>query len=477
MKKATILTVCLWSVMLLNAQERRWQVLGQVVDSAGAALSGATIILDGSVKAVTHKDGLFAVSGRSRPQMLDIRMVGYQSHRISLDTAEWKDQKLSLTIIMRQAITLLGEALVSASPIQVVFEEDYSMDLLDFRLVDPDFLLLLLKSKRKTLLRLTNEKGAVQAELRLPDGALPHALHRCCTGTYHVVGDQWSWELILKGDKMDTLGRYPSTDFYKYVEPCQALVDGIYFFRKMGPFGQSVRYTWVDQSGQAHSLVHIIDRSGEDEALRLISGFKNREGYSAPRAYELDPSGAFNTAPVEHDLELQLESIDLKDTVGVQGMAYYNDDQMAFLSNLDGLRSDSMYVPMFVWRDTVLLFNHPEGHLMRIKPISTQTETTLAIKKIDIHYQEDKGWKKQIIMDARLLRAYARFLSASKGLVIKEIDVGTGSVNRKYAIPNTPYLAGKHQIRDGNLFFIGQPDVTIPNQRLYKVDLFQYRSN
>lgn len=477
MKKATILTVCLWSVMLLNAQERPWQVLGQVVDSAGAALSGATIILDGSVKAVTHKDGLFAVSGRSRPQILDIRMVGYQSHRISLDTAEWKDQQLSLTIIMRQAITLLGEALVSASPIQVVFEEDYSMDLLDFRLVDPDFLLLLLKSKRKTLLRLTNEKGAVQAELRLPDGALPHALHRCCTGTYHVVGDQWSWELILKGDKMDTLGRYPSTDFYKYVEPCQALVDGIYFFRKMGPFGQSVRYTWVDPNGDPHPLVYIVDGAGMKRAFEIVQGFKSRENFAAPRGYELDPNCPFCTDPVEHYLERQLEALDLKDTVGVQGMAYYNDDQMAFLSNLDGLRSDSMYVPMFVLGDTIFLFNHPEGSLMRVKPKPNQKEAALAIEKIGIRYQEEKDWKKQVIVDAGLLRAYARFLSASKGLILKEIELGTGRTNRKYAIPNTPYLAGKHQIRDGNLFFIGQPDVTIPNQRLYKVDLFQYRSN
>lgn len=477
MKKVVLFLFYTCWAIFVTAQSDRWRIIGQVVDSAGTPLSGATILLNDKFKAIAQENGAFELSVQSRPSSLGVRLLGFMPYQLPLDTLPWTEKRLTLVIVLSPATTTLTEAIVSSSPIQVVFEEHYSKDLLDFKLVDPDLVLLLLKSKRKTILQLITETGVVRAELKLPIGAMPHSLHHCCTGTYHVVGERWAWELILKGENVDTLGRYPVEDFYKYVEPCQAVVDGIYFFRKMGPFGKSIRYTWVDAAGTPRPLVYLIDHEGMEKALRIVSGFKSREGFAPPRAYESAPDCPFCTDPVEHYLELELEALNLQDTAGIQGMAYYSDDQMGFLSNLESVCADSLYAPMFVIGDMVYLFNHPDKTLMRLKLKGDPSKPDLSIKEVGIQYQLDKDWKKQILVDAQLRRAYGRFLSAAKGLTIKEIDIETGSVNRRYAVSDAPYLAEKYQIREGNLYFIGQPDVTIPNQRLYKVDLFQYRSN
>lgn len=471
--KIALLVCCFFVLYPLAAQTNFWQIRGLVFSAGGEPLPGALVLADESVRTTTNADGVFEFRLSARPQTLSARALGYFPQRVLLDTLRWKGQKTSFQFALLPNDVQLGEVTISNKAVEVLFEEDNSSNLLDYQFAGPD-LLLLVKEKKRHVLRLTSESGRVLSELHFPEAG--QRLHRSCTGAFHLIGTQWAWEIALSGRQMDTFPRYPIHHFRQFVEPCVVKQDG-YYCRKFGPFQQSVRYFYVDAQGKISPLETILDEKGEQAAFDLYTNFLARTPFLAPPTYVLT-GGAFAAItqpaylfalpplpPASLEEETWEKAYSLPSLM--RSLDPYNNDQLATLGTLQNLRADSVYAPMFQLRDSVFLFNPLHGWLLKIAP-----KTGMQRKDSLSFHLKNRGWRKEILVDAALQRAYGRFFSNKSGLTLTEINLDNGSAGKSYPLPQAPLFASNFQLRNGTVYCIGQSDVANPNKQLYKINLY-----
>lgn len=435
------------------------------------------------VNAISDSAGRFGFSLERKPDQLRVRLLGYLPFAVTLDTADWRGRSLTLRCVLRADTTALSGVTITGQVMETLFRENYSSSLLDYLLLDRR-LVLLVKERRKYLLRLTETDGSLISELVLPASEAPSRLHSGCSGARHVVGRLRSWEIRIGSDRIDTLPAYPTAKFQRLIRPCAAMLENNYFFMKTGQFNQTVRYTWYDPAGKARILIDITDSIADAMAWQAYSDFVTKRLFMLPRTYELDPAGAFN---VQHPAYLNEHSAIPKESADdpyalprlMQQLDAYDTDQLANLGTLEMMRDDSVYAPMFVIGDSIYLFNHPYGKLMRLRPSAAFNETAaqdLVVHETPLSYHHNKGWRKEVLVDEVREKAYGRFFSQRNGLILFEIDLHTGRAGTRYDIPVAPYLADTYRLRDGMLYFIGQPDVKIPNRQLYRLPLASFAS-
>ncbi|MBP6828292.1 MAG: carboxypeptidase regulatory-like domain-containing protein [Saprospiraceae bacterium] len=471
MKRALLFFTFLAIAGASAAQQTGWHIIGRVMNEAGEALPGATVLAGESAQSVSDSAGRFGLFLKTLPQEIQVRRLGYFPQRIRPDTLRWEDRRGSVRIVLTPHSTSLSEVTISTKPIESIFKETYSSSLLDYVFAGQQ-LLLLVREKKKHYLRLTTDDGRVISELLLPDNTAAK-LHRSCTGAFHVCGSQWAWEVTLAGGRVDTFSRYPAAGFYGLVLPCAAQKDGYYFFRKMGPFNQSVRYFYFDPAGNGRQLIEIVDSLANLAAWDMYSDLVTRKLFMLPRTYETSPGNPFGAKHPDFVIEdLPFARFGGEKALGPEGLmqrlTVFNDDQPAYLSALEALRGDSVYAPMYAIGDTVFLFNHVDNTLLRINTNPWQ----LGFCPLTFHRSD--GWRKEVIVDEALQRVYGRFFTSDTGLVLKEIDLQTGRSAKTYRVPLAPYLATNYRIRNGLLYFIGQPDANMPNRQLYKVHIYKF---
>lgn len=451
---AALILLCLCGISL-RAQTDTWQITGGVLDEAGEPLPGTTVIADDKAQAISDASGAFDLRLAEKPKTITIRCIGYFPQRIQADTLRFTGRKINLRITLVSNAVNLPEVAISGKPMETVFEEDFTSDLLDYGFAGRD-LLLLVRERKRYLLRLTTDGGELLSEIQLP--GKPDLLHRSCTGDFHAVGAAWAWEVSLNGKLVDTLPRYPAARFHQLVEPCVLEKDGYYFFRRMGAFRQSVQYSYFDPGYKPHLLATIRDEIAEQQLLRryreILAAYMktipdiDRDEILEGKSPLADPMQALNP----DNLTKMAETNALVAAIG-------------FFSQL---ALDSVYAPLVKAGEYVYLLDHQNDRMMRIRvePWDDGTRT--------MTYHHEPGWRKEVLVDAALNRVYGRFSGPGRDLQLKEVNLGTGTVRRSYTLTAAPYLADTFRIRNGTLYCIGQPDVNVPNRNLYKINIFEF---
>lgn len=440
---------------LLLAQSPGWRVSGIVQDEQGELLPGATVQLNDSVQGITDAAGLFDLRITDKPRQITVRCIGYFPQRILLDTLPFAGQKTGLTIVLHSNAVALPEIAITEKPVEQIFEEDFQTDLLDFVFAGKD-LMLLVREGKKYFLRLTDDNGRSIAALRLPEPI--EQLHQSCTGDFHAVGERWSWEFTLDGRQIDTFPRYPSETFHRLVEPCVLEQNGYYFFRKTGPFRQSVRYIYYDPAHQQHLLAVIRDQVAEDQLLRryreilyaymLTIPDVDRDDILSGQSPLADPMQALKP----ENLTKMAETNALLTAIG-----FFN--QLAL---------DSVYAPLIKLGPDLFLLDHVNDQILQFNTDTWRDRT------IPLNYHRTPGWGKEVLVDAALQRVYGCFTTKAGYRILKEIDLQTGTSRKSYRLTVIPYLADHFKLRNGILYCIGQPDMNVPNRKLYKVNLFKF---
>lgn len=456
MKWVSVCFVCCVSVSCLKAQTGDWRIVGRVSGELGEALPGATVIADETAQAVTDTMGVFDLRLRERPKALTVRHVGYFPQRMQLDTVAFSGKSARLQFFMVSNAVSLPEVAISGKPVETLFQENFQTNLLDYVFAGKD-LLLLVREGKKYFLRLANDAGRTLVELRLPAGNFTQ-LHQSCTSDFHVVGDTWAWEVALNGQQIDTLPRYPATRFHEIVEPCVMIHNDFYFFRETGPFRQSVRYVYFDLNQQRRLLAYIRDEIAEEQLTRRYREILYAYMQTIPDVDRDDilsgknPLGNSANALRPENLTKMAETNSLVAAIG-------------FFTTL---AADSVYAPLFKINDRLCIFDYVNDVLLRFN-LDSQEDSS-----VKISYHRAPGWRKEMIPDLVLNRVYGRFSGKNGGLVLKEIDIENGSVRKEYAPEIAPYLAENFQMRNGYLYFIGQPEVNSPNRKLYKINMFKF---
>ena len=150
---------------------------------------------------------------------------------------------------------------------------------------------------------------------------------------------------------------------------------------------------------------------------------------------------------------------------GLTNLSGYDDDQIYRIAELEAIRRDSIYAPLLKINDTLCLFDHVHNNIVRFGPRVAET------KVVPMAYHQEKGWVKLLMQDITTNRVFARF-SNRNGLILKEISPVNGQVLKTMELELTPYISDKFKMKNGMLYFIGQPDVNTPNKMLYKMNIF-----
>lgn len=455
MKRLLAFCFCLLGWLALSAQTPDWTVSGAVYDETGDVLPGATVHLDDSAHAMTDAAGAFRLRAPLRPKQLTVRCIGYFAQRIGLDTMPASDRSIRMRIVLQPNTVSLPEVAISSKPVESIFEEDFKTNLLDYVFAGKD-LVLLVHAGKKYVLRLTDDNGRTIASLTLP--GIAERLHQSCTGDFHAVGDTWAWEFTRSGNRLDTFSRYAVQEFHRLVEPCVLEHREYYFFRKTGPFRQSVQYTYFDPERKQHLLAVVRDEVAEAQLLRRYRGILaaymetipdvDRDDILDGKSPLADPMQALNP----DNLIKMAETNALVTEIG-------------FFSQL---AQDSVYAPLLRIGSELYLLDHQNDRLLRFNVAPWQDDPG------PLTFHRTPGWKKEVLVDAVLERAYGRFQGRGGYLVLKEIDLRTGLAGKVYRPAALPYLAEKFKIRSGTLYCIGQPDVNVPNKRLYKANIFKF---
>ncbi|MBP6826320.1 MAG: carboxypeptidase regulatory-like domain-containing protein [Saprospiraceae bacterium] len=439
-----------------QAQTANWSVEGRVLGDAGEPLAGATVTAGDQRQTASDSGGVFSLLLSERTGVLVIRRLGYFPQRIQLDTLHFRNGIARPVIRMISNAISLPEVAVSGRPMESIFRENNRSSLIDYGFAGKD-LLLLVRTGKKYSLRLTTDAGEVLAELGMPADNL-NILHQSCIGNFHAVGAGWAWEIAFDGQHLDTLPRYPAALFHQLVEPCVTVWDDCYFFRQCGPFRQSVQYSYVDEGQQKHVLATIHDEIAEQQMLRRYREILAAYMRTIPDV-DQDDILAGKTPLTDPMQALKSENL-LK-------MAESN-ELVAAIGFFDQMAADSVYAPLVGMGEWLYLFDHVNDQLFRFEPVTRER------RSVPLVYHRSQGWRKEVLADMVLGRVYGRFLEKGGETVLKEIDLGSGAVKKEYALTIIPYLADRFRMRNGYLYFIGQPEVNVPNRRLYKLNLFKF---
>lgn len=456
MKQLIVLFITLALSSGLAAQTGKWRVNGHVRGEAGENLAGATVSLVDQQQTSTDSAGSFSLAIERPKGVLVIRRLGYFPQRVRLDTLSFAGNTAKIDIFLVSNDIALPEIAVSGRPMESLYRENNRSSLIDYGFAGKDLLLLVREGKR-FFLRLSTDAGALLTELQLPEDAFT-LLHKSCIGNFHAVGGNWAWEVALNGRQLDTLARYPATRFHQLVEPCVLVQDDHYFFRRGGPFRQSVEYYYADPEYRRHSLANICDKTAEQQLLRRYREILVAYMRTLPDI-DQDDILAGNSPFADPTQVLKPENlVKMAETNGL----------VAAIGFFDLMATDSVYAPLVRVGESIYLFDHVNDRLTRYRAAPWEGA------ELALDYHRAPGWDKQVLVDDALNRVYGRFSGKGGRLIFKEIDTGTGAVRREYVPDIAPYLSDHYKIRNGYLYLIGQPEAGVPNRQLFKINLFKY---
>ncbi len=439
--------------------QNSWIVSGFIYGDKGEPLAGASVIANNVLAAISDTSGFYTLTRQEIPGSITIRYLGYFPQKTNLNTADFHQGKARIDFSLVNQEPVLDEVTISAKPIENILKEDFTTDLYDFGFVGKN-LLLLLRIKKQHYIQLVRDDGERLSSMALPEAC--RVLHHSCMGNFHVVGENFAWEIAVRGNTIDTLTRYGATSFHQLVEPCAQQSGGQYYMAKHGLLNQSLSYIVYEDNKPPRLAFNITDKKGMERAQAALGDFFSGK----PMIYRTTLWAKAPGPTAEFEVYENLGALeDLNTVEKLTSQSGYGDDQIYRLSELETIRRDSVYAPLLKINDTLYLFDHTNGRLLRFGPRLERTD----VKFID--YQNTKGWRKLLLQDMTTNRVYARF-SSKNGLLLKEINPSTGREGKMYDLKLAPYLAEKFKIRNGMLYFIGQPDVSIPNKVLYKMNIF-----
>jgi CarboxypepD_reg-like domain len=449
-----------------QAQTSNWELRGTITDEYGTPLPGASILTDDITRAVTDATGEFVAPSPTRPKVLAVRRLGFVNYRLKLDTLQWRNQKAYLNITLNTDNPQLQEVVISSSPIQAIFKEDFSHELLDYAFAGPN-LLLLVKEKKKYFLRYTTDEAAVLSEMRLPSDVQPTRIHTSCTGAHHVVGRTAVWEVGIAKDNVDTFPRYEPIKFYQLVEPCQVAIDDHYFYRRMGNFNQSAHFYYFGPDRRRRHLLTVMDTVAEQNAWATFGRFVTGSPYFLTRPVDLGGGGfarmGGGTGLDPEEIAAEAKSLSISELIKILNPE--SNDQLYSFGALQNQILDSVYAPMLLIHEQLYVLDHSNNYLVHISGAEMQ------LNRLPLSYHLQKGWQKDVLHDVANGKVYGVFYHAIQGYSLAEIDFKTGKSRSNLMVKGIPFLSERFKVRNGRLYVIGQPDINIPNKFLYRIVL------
>ena len=296
--------------------------------------------------------------------------------------------------------------------------------------------LLLLTTDRFTdgwNVQLATEEQKILAKVNVPVNDVLH-FYKDFLGYVNVVCKEEIFRVQLNGNVL-TLRQLPKQDFEWMIEPgIDTIHHNIYFSNYRDDYPEFQYFVWNRDDSTRAMLRDIVDK---DLALQY--------------SFEYD-----FLKPKE---KLYARKISQKTGIDKRDVAAYMTDfahQRWFTP---------LYAPLFVVRDTVLIFDHYTDRIYKYDRANQLIDSV----NISYHHPEKwREWRRQLLKDESGNAIYGLFLKGGY-TYLKEINTYTGNIQSVSGL--TFQFVDKVKIRNGYAYYIYRPFGSLQTKFLYKEKL------
>jgi hypothetical protein len=383
-------------------------------------------------KVPSGEDGVFYLALKSKSKTtLVFRHLGYERFYLTLtdsDFSKVKNDTLQVSVLLNQVTKELDAyEVISSKPDTVFGSEVYSVA--DFEFLNKRLIILGYEKQlaKGAYVMVAGERGDVLSKQLVPADA--DRLFRSFRGEVFVLGKSAYYQVLLRDDVISLLpvDSYIFEGFHAIVN--DTLEDNFYYSNYSDFYPAFTYYVSERDDTSRVTLREVEDRF-------MMELYRSEYKY-------VDTKTKLWAAKQEAKT-----GIDKEIWVGASSFT-------------QSLYYKTLYAPLFVSNDTVLLFDHHSDYLFRFN------QNHRLIDSIPISYHKTKGsnqWEKPLIKDPVSQKVYAVFLKGAH-FYLKEIEPTTGEV--KQVIRLYFRFVDKIRVHDGKAYYVYRPFESAQRKFLY----------
>lgn len=276
---------------------------------------------------------------------------------------------------------------------------------------------------------LADDSQKILSSFSIPDEA--KRLYKDYLGFINIICAEHIYRIKIK-DNTIHLASLPVEDYKRLIMPCiDTLANDIYFSNYSKDYPEFTYYAYNPSDKKAN-------------ALKTVTDYEQLAGYNM-EYYFLKP-------------KQRLECRKLADE--------YNVDRQRVAAAMSGLTTSvfytPLYAPLFIMRDTVLVFDHYSNSIFKY---NNQHQQIDSIPVSYNHPQNWREWKHQLIVDKEANRVYAVY-QKNGFYSLKQIDIYNGKITGTFKL--TYKYVKNIKIKDGYVYYVYRPFESLQEQFIYK---------
>lgn len=417
------------------AQPRSLYITGFVTDSETKkpVIDAAVKVVNGTSGTYTDKLGFYFFQTERRSLAIEVSKVGYatETRRITVAQLNALGDTIALDIKLKPGIDL-GEVTISATPKADTVFGTHRFSIMDFEFHRDKFIFLT-KDKSGWKVMLAGENTKEIANVPIPrEAGEPLDLYKDFLGHVNVICKDYIYRVMLKENDRLVLGSLPVEDFNNMIRPCIDTVRMKIFFSNYSPAYPSFTYYAYSRTDSSKKEI----RSIIDKPLQELHDFE----------YDfMKPRDKLTARKIAQELKADKRDVAAAMT-GFGHSKYFT----------------PLYAPLFIRRDTILIFDHYSNALFKYDPSGNLLDSL----HIDYHKPKNwKEWERQLVEDESNGDIYALYMKGAY-YYLKKIDLTTGRISGTYKLTQT-YVEHIH-VRNGYVYYIYRPFESMQKKFLYK---------
>ncbi|GAB4255731.1 MAG: hypothetical protein Kow0079_12670 [Vicingaceae bacterium] len=427
-KLFTVLSI----LLSLSGFAQKTLVLGYVYDKENKPVENVHIKVENyNYLAKSNQKGYFKLQlPKNQTFNISLSHIKYKTiyHTFQTDSLD----SLSLSFNLTEKTYQLPEVNINETnkPVKVYSSVTYNIG--DFEFYKDNFLVIAYEKKmdKDSKLFLIDENGIIIDKHFIPGE--PKELYTDYLGHINLIENNSIYRVVINEDKIDLI-ELPTENFYQLIKPCIDTLGGNILLSDFLYQFPQFKYYHFNPKDTTFTVLKEI----EDKDLAWQYYFEYYNLTNAQKQYA-------------KRLAQKIKGYDKHDIAALMtGFAY-------------DFMYEPLYAPMFVYNDTVLIFDHYANH------IYTYTNDTVLTDSIPIHYhQNSKGmkWKKQLFMDEINGKIYALFQKNGYYYLI-QINRFNGKEEHKFKL-YYKYVE-KIKIKDDIVYYTYKPSSSLQKKFLYK---------
>lgn len=294
---------------------------------------------------------------------------------------------------------------------------------------DKLILLTFTRSMAHAEIMLVDAEQRVLSQFELPDVA--EKLFRDYQGNINAICESKVYRIKIIGNTIG-LASLPVADFNAKIVPCiDTIGPDIYFSNYSRDYPEFTYYAFNTADSSLHPFKTVTDR----EELKSY----NMEYYF------LEPHDRFRASKLAEEYHVDKHRVAAVMS-GVTNSIFYT----------------PLYAPLFVFNDTVCVFDHYNDAILFYNKKYKQTDSV----HIDYHHPKNwREWKHEVIMDKANHKAYALY-QKDGFYYLQHIDLKTGKIIGSFKLSN-PYV-DRIRIKDDYVYYVYRPFESLQEKFVYK---------